>query len=111
MKIILKEDQVMNLRLKRRGIEIKKIGDIIEHQTEIQDPCDFDDAEEYVDFCIGQGLGFYYCDENYCDEDDEDYKEPSEEMLEVRDEVEEYLYNKFYDYLVDIYNDLKTDCE
>ena len=98
-------------RLLRRGVvELEKIGDIIEYQTEIQDPCDFDDEEDYADFCIGQGLHFYYCDEEYCDEDDEDYVEPSVEMVEVRDEVEEYLYKKYYDELIEIYDGISKDC-
>jgi hypothetical protein len=101
---------MLDLRLRRRGVELEKIGDIIEYQTEIQYTCNFDDGEEYADFCIGQGVSFYYCDEDYCDEDDEDYKEPSEEMVEVRDEVERYLQEKYYNYLVDIYNDLSKDC-
>jgi hypothetical protein len=40
----------------------------------------------------------------------DDYEYPSEEMVEVRDEVEEYLEKKYHDYLVDIYNDLVKDC-
>ena len=112
---VISESHEMSLKLKRRFSELKpeleKIGDIIEYQTEIQDPCDFDDEEDYADFCIGQGLHFYYCDEGYCDEDDEDYVEPSVGMVEVRDEVEEYIYKKYYDYLVEIYYDISDDCE
>jgi hypothetical protein len=104
MKIIITEEQMMSLRLKRLWVEIKKISNIIEYQTEIQDPCDFEDEEDYADFCIGQGLSFYYNDE-----EEEDVEEPSEEMVDVREEVEEYLYKKFYDYLVEFYND--SDCE
>lgn len=96
---------MMSLRLKRRGIELKKIEDIIEYQTEIQDPCDFENAEDYIDFCIGQGLNFYYNDEEL-----DDYPYPSVEMVNVREEVEEYLREKFYDYLLDIYNDLIEKC-
>ena len=55
--------------------------------------------------CIGQGLNFYYNDEEL-----DDYEYPSEEMVDVRDEVEEYLEEKYHDYLVDIYNDLVKDC-
>lgn len=105
---VITESREMSIRLKRRFSELEKIGDSIEFQTEVQDPCNFDDSEDYADFCIGQGVSFYYCDENYCD--DEDYTEPSEEMIEVRDEVEDYLQEKYYDYLVDIYNDLSEDC-
>jgi hypothetical protein len=100
------------IRLLRRGVEIEKIGDIIEYQTEIQDPCDFEDKDDYADFCIGQGIHFYYCDEGYCDEDDEDedYEGPSPAMVEVRDEVENYMDKKYYNYLVGIYNDLVENC-
>lgn len=104
MKIIISEEQMMSLRLRRRGVELDKIGDTIEYQTEIQDPCDFEDEEDYADFCIGQGLNFYYNDEEV-----QYVEEPSEEMVEVRDEVEDYLEKKYYDYLVEFYND--SDCE
>ena len=103
------ESREMSIRLKRRFAELEKIGDIIEYQTEIQDPCDFEDEEDYADFCIGQGIHFYYCDDDYCDEDDDD-EQPSEEMIDVRNEVEDYIQEKYYDYLVGIYNDLVTGC-
>lgn len=104
---MISESLEMDLRIRRRFSELEKIGDIIEYQTEIQDPCDFEDAEEYIDFCIGEGVSFYYCDENYCDEDDQ---EPSEEMVDMREEIEKYLEEKFHDYLLDIYNDLIEKC-
>jgi hypothetical protein len=104
MKIIITESQELSLRLLRRGIELKKIDDIIEYQTEIQDPCDFEDAPDYADFCIGQGISFYYNDE-----EEEDVDEPSEEMWEVREDVELYAENKFYDYLYGLYED--SNCE
>ena len=104
------ESYEMSIKLRRRFSvlkpELEKIGDIIEYQTEIQDPCDFEDETDYADFCIGQGLSFYYNDE-----EDEDYEYPPDEMLEVRDEVEDYLEEKYHNYLVDIYNDLVTNCE
>jgi hypothetical protein len=111
-----KDNEIMNessetpIRLLRRRVELEKIGDIIEYQTEIQDPCDFEDEDDYADFCILQGIHFYYCDEGYCDEDEEteDYEGPSESMIEIRDEVENYMEEKFHDYLVGIYND--GDC-
>jgi len=110
MKIIITEEQELSLRLLRRGIELKKIDDIIEYQTEIQDPCTFEDASDYADFCIGQGISFYYCDEGYCDDEDGNInKRPSEEMWEVREDVELYAENKFYDYLYGLYED--SNCE
>jgi hypothetical protein len=107
---VINESSEIPIRLLRRGVELEKIGDIVEYQTEIQDPCDFEDEEDYSDFCILQGIHFYYCDEGYCDEDEdtEDYEGPSPAMVEVRDEVEQYIYDKYYDYLVGLYND--GDC-
>lgn len=101
---------MMSLKLRRRGIELDKIGNIIDYQTEIQDPCNFDDASEYADFCIGQGISFYYCDEDYCDEDDEDYREPSEEMIEVREDVENYLNDKYYTMLTTMWDEYSENC-
>ncbi len=100
------ESREMSTKLKRRFTELEKIGESIEYQTEIQDPCNFEDENDYADYCIGQGLYFYYNDD-----EDEDYENPPEEMVEVRDEVEDYLEKKYHDYLVDIYNDLVKDCE
>lgn len=102
---MINESREMSTKLRRRFSELEKIGDIIEYQTEIQDPCDFEDETDYADFCIGQGLTFYYNDE-----EDEDYEYPPDEMVEVRDEVEGYLEEKYHDYLVDIYNDLVENC-
>ena len=102
---VISESREMSTKLRRRFSELEKIGESIEYQTEIQDPCDFEDENDYADFCIGQGLNFYYSDEEL-----DDYEYPPEEMVEVRDEVEEYLEKKYHDYLVDIYNDLVKDC-
>ena len=113
MKIIITETQELSLKLRRRGIELEKLDNIIEYQTEIQNPCTFEGPEDYADFCIGQGISFYYCDEGYCDEDDEDDNEgrkgPTEEMWDVREDVELYAENKFYDYLYGLYED--SNCE
>ena len=98
-------NQEIPIRLLRRGVEIEKIGDIIEYQTEIQDPCDFEDKDDYADFCIGQGIHFYYNDD-----EDEEYEYPSDDMVEIRNEVENYIDNKYYNYLVGIYNDLVENC-
>ena len=106
---MINESEQMSIKLLRRTGELEKIGDIVKYQTEIQDPCDFDDEEDYADFCIGQGIHFYYCDDDYCDEDDDE--QPSEEMINIRNEVEDYIQEKYYNYLVAIYNDLVTDCK
>ena len=93
-----------NLKLLRRGVELEKIGDLIKSQIEIQFPCDFEDEDDYADFCIGQGISFYYNDD-----EDEEYEYPTEDMFELRDEIEDYMQKKYYNYLVGIYNDY--DCE
>lgn len=98
-------NQEISIRLLRRLKELEKIGDIIEYQTEIQDPCDFEDKDDYADFCIGQGIHFYYNDD-----EDEEYEYPSDDMFEIRNEVENYIDNKYYNYLVEIYNDLVENC-
>jgi len=107
---VINESSEIPIRLLRRSVDLEKIGDIVEYQTEINNPCDFEDEEDYSDFCILQGIHFYYCDEGYCDEDEdtEDYEGPSPAMVEVRNEVEQYIYDKYYDYLVGLYND--ADC-
>ena len=107
---VINESSEIPIRLLRRSVDLEKIGDIVEYQTEINNPCDFEDEEDYSDFCILQGIHFYYCDEGYCDEDEdtEDYEGPSPAMVEVRNEVEQYIYDKYYDYLVGLYND--KDC-
>ena len=104
---VINESSEIPIRLLRRGVELEKIGDIVEYQTEIQDPCDFEDEEDYSDFCILQGIHFYYCDEGYCDEDEEseDYEGPSEEMVEIREDVEDFLFELHYDELVKYYNE------
>jgi len=88
-----------NLKLLRRGVELEKIGDLIESQIEIQYPCDFEDEVDYADFCIGQGISFYYNDD-----EDEEYEYPTEDMFELRDEIENYMQKKYYKYLLGIYN-------
>lgn len=118
--IILKEDKednemvnendMMDLRLKRRGVDLEEIEKMIMFQTEIQDPENFDDGDEYADFCITQAISFYYCDEGYCDdydeeEDNENHKLPSKEMHEIREQVESYMVEKLYDTLVSLWNE------
>lgn len=98
-------NQEIPIRLLRRGVELEKIGNIIKFQTKIQDPCDFEDKDDYADFCIGQGIHFYYNDD-----EDEEYEYPSDDMFEIRDKVENYIDNKYYNYLVEIYNDLVENC-
>lgn len=98
---------MMSLRFRRRGVELDKISDIIEYQTEIQDPCNFDDGEEYADFCIGEGMRFFYGDEDYEREDDIFADETEDHM---RDEIEEMMIDEYYNQLVEFWEEESKDC-
>lgn len=82
---------------------IQELRDSIDFQTEIHDPCEFDDGEEYADFCIGEGFGFFYGDEGY----DDDYKENYDitDTQEEREEVEKLMYEEYYDKLVELWEE------
>ena len=90
------EEELKRLR------RIQEVRNTIEFQTEVQDPYNFDDGEEYADFCIGEGLSFFYGDEGYEREDDifQDEKEHH-----LRDEISSMMYEEFFDYLVGLWND------
>lgn len=84
---------------------IQELRDSIDFQTEIHDPCDFDDGEEYSDFCISEGLGFFYGDEGY--EDMEEYEKNYDitDTQEEREEIEKLMYEEYYDKLVELWED------
>ena len=89
MKYIITEKQ--NKELLKRLRRIQEVRETIDYQTEIQDPCNFDDGEEYADFCICEGLSFFYGDEGYEREDDtfEDEDENGEDEDDDGDEGKE----------------------
>ena len=88
---------------------LQEVRDIIEFQLEVQWPCNFDDGEEYADFCISEGLGFFYGDEGYTD-DEEEYEKDYNLMdtQEERDEVEKLMYKEYFDMLSEAW--AETDC-
>ena len=71
MKIIITEDQYKDLKFRRRGVDLQKIRDMIEDQVEIQDPVNFEDAEEYSYFCVRRAICHYFndCDDDWDDDD------------------------------------------
>jgi uncharacterized membrane protein YheB (UPF0754 family) len=94
-----------------------RIKETILYQTEIQDPDNFEDAEEYADFCMSTSFEMYY-NEEYDDEDnDDDYDDYSESeknlINDLYDELHYELYDELhyelYDELIGIYNDFKED--
>lgn len=92
----------------KRLRRIQEVRNIIEYQTEIQDPCNFDDGEEFADFCIEEGLRFFYGDEGY-ERDDNVFTDEKEDYL--RDEITEILYEEYYDNIIELWNDLKESYE
>jgi hypothetical protein len=122
MKYIITESQdKMRQRLRR----IQEIRDSIDFQTEIHDPCNFEDGEEYADFCIGEALCFFYRDENCEDDedDDDDYDEDEDEPrtkrdsiyldddYPERDEVTDLMYKEYYDDLVSLWGEMSEDSD
>lgn len=85
---------------------LQELRDSIDFQTEIHDPCEFDDGEEYADFCISEGLGFFYGDEGYTDNED-DYNKDYDitDTQEERDEVEKVMYDEYFDTLSNYWNE------
>lgn len=79
-----------------------RVRSIINYQTEIQDPVNFDDAEEYVDFCISQGIEFlrewYY--EEWDNRETPDVNEFNEDDIV---DIENQMYDELYDDLKDVY--------
>jgi len=97
-----KPEEIKRLR------RVQEVRDIIEYQMEIQDPVNFDDGEEYADFCIGEGMRFFYGDENYEREDDFFVDEAEDYM---RDEIEEMMYKEYYNDLVEFWEESNEDTE
>jgi hypothetical protein len=83
---------------------LQVLRDSIDFQTEIHDPCNFDDGEEYVDFCISEGLGFFYGDEGY--DDDEEYEKNYDitDTQEEREEIEKLMYDEYFDKLAELWD-------
>ena len=93
----------------KRLRRIQEVRNTIDFQTEVQDPCNFDDGEEYADFCIGEGLSFFYGDEGY-EREDEIFQDEEEDHL--RDEITNMMYEEYFDYLSNLWNEDKDnyDC-
>jgi hypothetical protein len=102
MKIIITETQSKTLLKRLRRIQ--EVRDTIDFQTEIQDPCNFEDGEEYADFCIGEGISFFYGDENYEREDDT-FADEDENEDSGREEIEKLMNEEYYDYLVKLWEE------
>lgn len=91
----------------KRLRRIQEVRDIIDYQTEIQDPCNFDDGEEYADFCIDTGISFFYGDEGY-ERTDDVFNDETEDHL--RDRITEMMYTEYFDYLLTFWEEESGDC-
>lgn len=107
MRIVITESQ--NKTLLKRLRRVQEVRDTINFQTEIQDPCDFEDGEEYADFCINEGISFFYGDENYEREDDT-FADENENDDNGRDVITDLMYDEYYDDLVSFWNEYGSDC-
>ena len=90
----------------KRLRRIQEVRNTIDFQTEVQDPCNFDDGEEYADFCIGEGLSFFYGDEGY-EREDEIFQDEEEDHL--RDEITKMMYKEYFDYLSNLWDENKDE--
>jgi hypothetical protein len=108
MKILITEQQKEFLikdsiiRLLRRSIDINEIIQMVEYQSETQDPENFDDGDEFADFCITQGIEFYY--EEFYDSNGE---MKSDGIDDVFYEVEMVINELMYENLVEYYEEFK----
>ena len=97
----IKPEELKRLR------RIQEVRDIIDFQMEIQYPCNFDDGEEYADFCIGEGMRFFYGDEGY-EREDGIFADETEDHM--RDEIEEMMIDEYYSQLVEFWEEESKDC-
>ena len=103
-KYIITESQNKLLKRVRR---IQELRDTILFQTEIQDPCNFSDGDEYAYTCIGEGMRFFFGDEDYEREDD---VFSDEERNEGRDEIEKLMFDEYYDDFVELWYEISDEC-
>ena len=108
MKIIITETQSKALfkRLRR----IQELRDSIEYQIEIQDPCNFEDGNVYADFCIGEGLSFFYGDDGY-EEEDDIFADEDENEDNGRFQIEQLMTDEYFDKLVSLWDKYSEDCD
>jgi hypothetical protein len=107
MKIIITESQ--NKALLKRLRRIQELRDSIEYQTEIHDPCNFEDGNEYANFCIGEAISFFYGDEGY-EEEDDIFSDEDENEDNGREEIEQLMNDEYYEYLVSLWDEYSEEC-
>jgi hypothetical protein len=108
MKIIITETQSKTLLKRLRRIQ--ELRDSIEYQMEIQDPCNFEDGNEYAEFCIEEGLRFFYGDEDYEREDDI-FADEDENEDSGREEITQLMNDEYYEEFVNQWDEWIDECD
>lgn len=108
MKIIITETQ--NEALLKRLRRVQEVRDTIEFQMEVQDPCNFEDGNEYAEFCIEEGLRFFYGDEDYEREDDT-FADEDENEDNGREEITQLMNDEYYESFVNQWDEWSDDCD
>jgi hypothetical protein len=85
---------------------------------EIQDPCDFEDGEEYAYSCISQAMCFFFGYTPFGDCEDEDDERMDEftpkrpaVSLEEYNDIELKINDVYYDELVSLWEEFMEDGE
>ena len=108
MKIIITEKQ--SKALLKRLRRIQEVRDTIEYQMEVQDPCNFEDGDEYAEFCIGEGLSFFYGDDGY-EEEDDIFADEDENEDNGREEITQLMNDEYYEEFVNQWDEWSDDCD
>lgn len=108
MKIIITEKQ--SKALLKRLRRLQELRDSIEYQIEIHDPCNFEDGNEYADFCIGEGLSFFYGDDGY-EEEDDIFADEDENEDNGREEITQLMNDEYYQAFVNQWDEWSDDCD
>jgi len=108
MKIIITETQSKTLLKRLRRIQ--ELRDSIEYQMEIQDPCNFEDGNEFAEFCIEEGLRFFYGDEDYEREDDI-FADEDENEDSGREEITQLMNDEYYEEFVNQWDEWIDECD
>lgn len=104
-------EQIIKILYDGNEIEYYKdrVREIIKYQMEIQHPDNFDDADEYADFCISQSMDLFFNEDTDSWSDDEDDEDNSIDIgYDEYEDIQNHMIDEFYDELVEFYNDINN---
>jgi|LakMenEpi03Aug12_release.lakeMendotaPanAssembly.Ray.scaffolds.fasta_scaffold232972_3 hypothetical protein len=104
-------EQIIKILYDGNEIEYYKdrVREIIKYQMEIQQPGNFDDADEYADFCISQSMDLFFNEDTDSWSDDEDDEDNSIDIgYDEYEDIQNHMIDEFYDELVEFYNDINN---